>query len=161
MILGGGADAATLRWTTGTMSQAQETAVAVAAPDAAGWGRGRLDTDTGALSWKVEYSGLTGEAMMMHFHGAAPPGASAGIQVNIGDLSGLASGTSGSTTIDATQMADFLAGLWYVNVHTMANMAGEIRGQVSTAPVPLPAALPLALAGVAAFGALRLRRRRA
>lgn len=160
-VLGaGGADAATLRWSTGPMSQAQETVVNVAAPDAAGFGRGRIDTETGELSWKVDYSGLTGDAMMMHFHLGAP-GVAGPIQVNIGDISGLASGTQGSTMIMGAQLADFLAGLWYVNVHTMDNMAGEIRGQVATAPVPLPAALPLVLAGAGALAALRLRRRRA
>ena len=36
----------------------------------------------------------------------------------------------GSTTLTPEQMADLLAGRWYVNVHTPSNPPGELRGQV-------------------------------
>ena len=36
--------------------------------------------------------------------------------------------------INVAQMADLLAGRWYVNVHTAAHPGGEIRGQVTVAP---------------------------
>ena len=36
----------------------------------------------------------------------------------------------GSATLTDGQMADLMAGKWYANVHTAANPAGEIRGQM-------------------------------
>jgi hypothetical protein len=36
----------------------------------------------------------------------------------------------GTTTITEMQANSLLRGLWYMNVHTMANMGGEIRGQI-------------------------------
>lgn len=158
-LAAGSAEAVTLRWSA-QLDQAQETTVTVPAPEASGMGRGRIDTATGLLSWKVTYGGLTDHAMMMHTHGPAAPGATAGVTVDIGAIGGLDSGAMGSTTITSAQVAELLGGLWYVNVHTMANLGGEIRGQIQTAPVPLPAALPLALAGAAALAGVATRRRR-
>jgi trimeric autotransporter adhesin len=74
------------------------------------------------------------------------------------------SGSTGGTTyssfdffiLSASEAADFLAGLHYVNIHTINNPGGEVRGQVS--PVPEPTTL--AALGVAA-GLAALRRRRA
>jgi hypothetical protein len=43
----------------------------------------------------------------------------------------ISSGMEGSSTLTAAQAADYLAGKWYVNVHTAANKGGEIRGQVT------------------------------
>jgi hypothetical protein len=36
----------------------------------------------------------------------------------------------GTVTLTDAQMADVMAGKWYANVHTAANPAGEIRGQM-------------------------------
>ena len=33
--------------------------------------------------------------------------------------------------LESAQAADLLAGRWYVNIHTVANKAGEIRGQLT------------------------------
>ena len=157
-LTAGGAEAITLRWSA-DLDQAQETVVTVAAPGAFGAGSGKIDTETGDLSWKVTYGDLTGDALNMHFHGPAPVGVNAGVAVDIGAVGGLASGTMGAAMITSAQVAELLGGLWYINVHTAANPGGEIRGQVHAAPVPLPAALPLAIAGMAVFGGLSMRRR--
>jgi hypothetical protein len=159
-MVAGSAEAVVLRWeTTGGMSQAQEPVVLVANPEAFGFGRGRIDTETGAFSWRVTFGNLTAAPVGHHFHGPAGLGVAGPVTVDVGAISGLMSPAIGSTILDANDVAEVLAGLWYVNVHTAANPAGEVRGQVYTAPIPLPAALPLALVGVAALAGLAARRR--
>jgi hypothetical protein len=37
----------------------------------------------------------------------------------------------GTATLTDAQVADLMAGKYYVNVHTAANPAGEIRGQLT------------------------------
>ena len=42
----------------------------------------------------------------------------------------IASPAEGSATLTPTQVADLMAGKWYVNIHTAKNPGGEIRGQM-------------------------------
>lgn len=87
-----------------------------------------FDTATKILTWKVNYSGLTGPATMAHFHGPAEAGKNAAVVVPFKDA---ASGAEGSATLTDAQAADLMAGKYYINVHTAANPGGEIRGQVT------------------------------
>lgn len=89
----------------------------------------RLDTTSGNLSWTINFSGLTGPLTAAHFHGPAAAGANAGVIVPIAS-GGATAPLSGMATLSPPQVADVLAGRWYVNVHTAANPGGEIRGQV-------------------------------
>jgi hypothetical protein len=98
-----------------------------------------FDDISNLLSWDITFSGLSGPATAAHFHGPALAGTNAGVQVNIGTISGLTDPMVGSATIDATQATDLLAGLWYINIHSATYPGGEIRGQVQV--VPLPAAI--------------------
>jgi hypothetical protein len=95
-------------------------------------GKGTADIDYDAaskkLSWKLNYSGLSGPATAAHFHGPAEAGKNAGVAVPI---SNTASGSEGSATLTDAQAADLTAGKYYVNIHTDANKGGEIRGQVT------------------------------
>src|SRR5580765_6653205 len=75
------------------------------------------------LSWKLNYTGLSGPATAAHFHGPAAAGANAGVAVAIPNT---ASGSEGSATLTDAQAADLVAGKYYVNVHTEANKGGEI-----------------------------------
>jgi hypothetical protein len=47
-----------------------------------------------------------------------------------GDPGSLASPFKGSTTITDAQAKDLMDGRWYFNIHTRANLDGEIRGQI-------------------------------
>ena len=86
-----------------------------------------LDTATKTLTYTVEYSGLTGAATAGHLHGPAAPGANAGVVV---PFASPASPVNGTATLTDAQIADLEAGKWYTNIHTTANPAGEIRGQL-------------------------------
>jgi hypothetical protein len=95
-------------------------------------GKGTADIDydpaTKKLSWKVTYTGLSGPATAAHFHGPAESGKNAGVAVAIPNA--VSSPAEGSATLTDAQAADLTSGKYYVNVHTAANPAGEIRGQV-------------------------------
>ncbi len=110
-----------------TLSAATE----VPANTSAGKGTADIDYDAGTkkLSWKLNYSGLSGPATMAHFHGPAEVGKNAAVVVVIPNAT--SSPTEGSATLTDAQAADLLAGKYYVNVHTAANPGGEIRGQVT------------------------------
>lgn len=96
-------------------------------------GTGTADIDYDAtskkLSWKITYSGLTGPATAAHFHGPAEAGKNAGVAVPIPNAG--TSPVEGSATLTDAQAKDLTDGKLYVNVHTAANPAGEIRGQVT------------------------------
>ncbi|WGS41435.1 CHRD domain-containing protein [Burkholderia sp. JSH-S8] len=87
------------------------------------------DTLTHTLQWTATYENLTGPVTAAHFHGPAPVGQNAGVQVPI-PKEGLASPIKGSKELTDTQVTDLMAGKWYFNVHTKEHPSGEIRGQV-------------------------------
>lgn len=91
-----------------------------------------LTPGSNVLTWKLTYAGLSGPATAAHFHGPAMAGQNAGVVVPI--TAPLASPASGNATLSPSQVADLMAGKWYVNVHTAANPGGEIRGQVNIVP---------------------------
>jgi hypothetical protein len=89
----------------------------------------QFDTATRAFSWRIEYAGLTAPLSAAHFHGTATPATNAGVLVPI-TLVNQPSPLVGQATISEAQATDLLAGRWYINLHTPAYPAGEIRGQV-------------------------------
>jgi len=121
----GGSD---MKQLNATLSGSQE----VPPVNSAGQGKAMLslNTATKQLTWKISYSGLSGDAAAAHIHGPAAPGANAGVVVNLG-ASGVKNPLEGSATLTDAQIADLLAGKDYVNIHTAANKGGEIRGQVT------------------------------
>ena len=116
-----------------------------------------LDTSTNVLTWDVEFTGLTSNVNNGHIHGPFPSGTttSAGVLLNFNPASlttatsatftGLGSATSGSAkgsivlgpsvpgvSITGDSLTKLLlAGEAYVNIHTVQNPAGEIRGQIT------------------------------
>jgi CHRD domain len=88
-----------------------------------------FDTASKTLSWKGSYSDLTGPPTAAHFH-AGEAGKNGGVVIPIFAGSTAKSPFEGTAVLTDAQATDLLAGKWYVNVHTDANKAGEIRGQV-------------------------------
>ena len=128
---GGAAMADMVKWTA-KLDQAQEGDFKTKVADAMGEAAGTLDTATGAMTWEVTWKGISGDAAAMHFHGPAAMGKNAGVLVDMGKISGMKSPSKGTATITSDQVKQVMDGMWYVNVHTAANPAGEIRGQVLT-----------------------------
>jgi CHRD domain len=84
----------------------------------------------GELSWRLEFSNLTGNAIAAHIHvGAA--GVAGPVRVPL--CAPCTSGVTGTATITAEVLDAILNGRAYVNVHTPTNPAGEIRDQVQIA----------------------------
>lgn len=82
----------------------------------------------GQLAWRLEFSGLTGNAIAAHIHVAAV-GVAGPVRVPL--CAPCTSGVSGTATITADVLDAIMTGRAYVNVHTPTNPAGEIRGQVA------------------------------
>jgi hypothetical protein len=99
-------------------------------------GHGQLkatfDTATKTLQWTVTYADLSGPVTMAHFHGPAPVGQNAKVQVPI-DKNALPSPITGQATLSEEQANELMAGQYYFNIHTEKNPTGEIRGQVMPA----------------------------
>jgi hypothetical protein len=91
-----------------------------------------FDTTSKTLQWTVTYAELSGPATMAHFHGPAPVGQNAKVQVPI-DKNALPSPITGQATLSEEQANELLAGQYYFNIHTEKNPTGEIRGQVMPA----------------------------
>jgi hypothetical protein len=98
-----------------------------------GTGMARLtyDPSTRVVTWSITYGGMSSPVIMAHFHGPAPAGRNASVLIWLTQRNApVHSPITGQTTLTPAQAEQFAAGLWYVNVHTQDNPAGEIRGQV-------------------------------
>jgi len=87
-----------------------------------------LNKETGLLRWKLAFSGLSGPVTAGDFHGPARIGANASAVLAFKGQ--VKSPLEGQATLTPAQAADLLAGQWYVNIHSAAHSAGEIRGQL-------------------------------
>jgi hypothetical protein len=99
--------------------------------DAPGKGavKATYDTATKKLSWTITYSGLTGPATAAHFHGPAPVGKAAGVELPVPGAE--KSPIEGSATLTDAQAKDLMDGMIYFNIHTDKNKGGELRGQLA------------------------------
>ncbi len=101
--------------------------------------------DESSVSWDVSYSGLTGDAAAGHIHFGASDAAG---PVMIPFATVTNTGSTGSFASADYAGGDGLPADWdgvlaairdgdaYVNIHTAANQAGEIRGQLAATASP-------------------------
>lgn len=84
--------------------------------------------DTMAMTYTVQYAGLSGPLTGAHIHAPGGPGASGPVAI---PFTSTASPISGGVTLTQAQADQIAAGQAYVNLHTAANPNGEIRGQIA------------------------------
>jgi hypothetical protein len=102
----------------------------------AGSGSGTLSFDpvTKMLTLSVTYMNLSGAATVAHIHGPALAGQNAGVVFALTPPSPFVDVVG---PLSAAQETDLFNGLYYINVHTAEFGPGEIRGQITSCPVPV------------------------
>jgi glucose/arabinose dehydrogenase/plastocyanin len=108
-----------------------------------GEGFGIFRLEGNSLTFTITYRGLSGAATAAHIHGSAAATNSAGVLIDlqpyhIGPF-GSGGSFSGTLVLSDAQKALVLGSRTYVNIHTVANSGGEIRGHI--APVLMEASL--------------------
>lgn len=92
------------------------------------------DPTTKRIAWNGNYADLTGPVTAGHIHGPADPGKNPPPVVWLtekGDSNpNFPSPFKGSAELTDEQARELMLGRYYVNIHTKANPAGEIRGQL-------------------------------
>lgn len=128
------------------------------ASPATGTAIGTYDDVTNMFMMDTNATGFTANVTAAHIHIAA-----AGVN---GPVVFPLSGATGSTTymahdmfvFTAQQETDFLAGLYYVNIHTVELPGGEVRGQLNPTVVPEPGTIAAFLIGGGILLGLRRRK---
>ena len=116
---------------SGNASGAQETPAVTTT--ATGTLTGTYNAGTNTLNYNINWTGLTGVASAVHFHGPADAGVKADVLVPITiTTNGVSGNATGSVVVVDSVENALLAGKVYYNVHTATNIDGEIRGQVTT-----------------------------
>jgi hypothetical protein len=120
---------------TVTMTGAQE----VPAVTSTGSGTAQVSFDpttkmiTYTMSWTLGSSSAT--TTNMHFHGAedGSPTKSSGVIIGITGFTSAPTGTISGVTRALTdvEVAQLLAGKWYLNIHSSTNTGGELRGNIN------------------------------
>lgn len=82
------------------------------------------------LFYSITYSGLSSSATAAHIHGPADPTVGAGVLVPLTTPTGTNGTISGNVILTPQNLAYLLAGQTYLNIHTINNSGGEIRGQI-------------------------------
>jgi hypothetical protein len=87
---------------------------------------------SGVIAWKLTFGKLTGKAVAAHIHSGARGKAG---PVIVPLCAPCKSGRTGRATVSASVLTALESGRTYVNVHTLKNPAGEIRGQLAAVPL--------------------------
>ena len=91
-----------------------------------------MENDRATLTWRLTFSKLSGRAAAAHIH-LGKPGKAGGVMLAL--CGPCKNGQRGAATITHAQLRTIRTGGTYVNVHSVKNAAGEIRGQVKTSEV--------------------------
>ena len=97
---------------------------------ASGYARVHVNESTLTLTFTVVFNNLTSAQTGAHIHAPAAIGANAAVAINFETVGGTSGTITGTRSITATQLAQIRQHLGYVNVHSMNNPGGEIRGQL-------------------------------
>ena len=130
LAMAGVGSAETINWIS-SLDQAQTVEKLNIVDGAMGNADGTIDTETGRMNFSITYTGLSGDLIAAHFHGPAGLGENAAPVVDLNGEGGMGSPIVGFAVLNEAQIAEIKAGKWYLNLHTDANPAGEIRGQVA------------------------------
>ena len=114
----------TVQVMTGSMDGAQE--VPPNPSPGVGTVHASVDTQANTLTFDITFTALGAAESDAHIHGPAPAGVSAGIKFGLP----LGNKKVGVWNYLQSDEANILAGLMYVNIHSAAFPAGEIRGQI-------------------------------
>jgi hypothetical protein len=127
-----GAAQADLFHHTVPISPAQETPPL--AKGSSGSANVTIDTDANTLRYNITFSGLSSAESAAHIHGFSARGTPSGI------LHTLPPGSPkiGVWNFTEGQQASILAGLTYINIHSMNHGGGELRGQIDNLTLGVP-----------------------
>ena len=127
-----------LKWNDGitlrtNINTEQEVPAPIVPSMAQGNGYVHFNNSVDSLTYMIYFEGLTGDAVAAHFHEAiagvaGPPVVDISADINGNWIVGTATGDN----INSELLEKFLKGQIYINIHTAANAAGEIRGQIET-----------------------------
>ncbi len=111
---------------------------------ATGTGIVTVDTSTGAIAGSVAVSGTTGAPDAAHVHMGAAGEAGPVVIGMTGNADGSEWTIPDGSALDAAGIESFNNGELYINVHTEANPAGELRTQLIDADVPAAGSVTIA-----------------
>ncbi len=128
------------------------------ASTATGTSSGTYDDVTNMFMMSTSVTGLTSNSTAAHIH-FAPVGVNGGVVFPLSGTTGSTNYTSNDMFVfTAAQEVDFLAGNYYVNVHSLEFPGGEVRGQLNPTVVPEPSTLIGLLVAAGIFAAARRKR---
>ena len=92
---------------------------------------GKLDLTTRVLDYSLSYSALSTPAVVAHLHKATGVNGTGLVDIIIPTPSNTSGSVNGTTfPLSQNKVDSLVAGFYYIDLHTPAYPAGEIRGEV-------------------------------